>query len=98
MEDPDPACLRCVGMDDLEFVQSGDALLTRRLKARSARGAVVVRFSRARKRYERQGIRVEPQILAEVRDQLAKERGDAKRCHERSSVGGSQGKYCPHLP
>ncbi|HEV3110491.1 MAG TPA: hypothetical protein VGY99_08345 [Candidatus Binataceae bacterium] len=80
MEDPGPACLRCVGMDDLEFVQSGDALLTRRLKAKSARGAVVVRFSRSRKRYERQGILVEPQILAEVQEQLAKDRGGAEQC------------------
>jgi hypothetical protein len=80
MEDPGPACLRCVGMDDLEFVQSGDALLTRRLKAKSARGAVVVRFSRSRKRYELQGILVEPQILAEVQEQLAKDRGGAEQC------------------
>lgn len=76
MEDPGPACMRCLGMDDLEFVPSGDALLTRRLKAKSARGAVVVRFSRSRKRYERQGILVESQILAEVREELAKDRGD----------------------
>jgi hypothetical protein len=76
MEDPGPACLRCVGMDDLEFVQSGDALLTRRLKAKSTRGALVVRFSRSRKRYERQGILVEPEILAGVQEQLATERGD----------------------
>jgi hypothetical protein len=66
MEEPGPACLKCVGMDDLEFVPSGNALLTRRLKAKSTRCAVVVRFSRARKRYERQGILVEPEILAEV--------------------------------
>jgi hypothetical protein len=76
MENPGPACLRCLGMDDLEFVQSGDALLTRRLKAKSTRGAVVVRFSRSRKRYERQGILVEPKILAEVREELANDRGD----------------------
>jgi len=81
MEEPGPACLRCVGMDDLEFVPSGDALLTRRLKAKSARGAIVVRFSRARKRYERQGILVEPQILAEVQAQLARERGDPEQRH-----------------
>jgi hypothetical protein len=77
MENPGPACLRCVGMDDLEFAPSGDALLTRRLKAKSSRSAVVVRFSRTRQRYERQGILVEPQILAEVREELAKERGEA---------------------
>jgi hypothetical protein len=81
MEDPGPACLRCVGMDDLEFVPSGDALLTRRLRAKSTRGAVVVRFSRVRKRYERQGILVEPDILHELLKQLATERGDIEQPH-----------------
>ena len=69
MEDPGPACLRCVGLDDLEYLPAGDALLTRRAKAESARYAVVVRFSRARGRYERQGLLVEPRALA-----------DAQRC------------------
>jgi hypothetical protein len=63
MEDPGPACLRCVGLDDLEYLPAGDALLTRRAKARSTRCAVVVRFSRARGRYERQGLLVEPRAL-----------------------------------
>jgi len=53
MEDPGPVCLRCVGLDDLEFLPAGDALLTRRAKAKSARSAIVVRFSRSRRRYER---------------------------------------------
>jgi len=69
MEDPGPACLRCVGLDDLEYLPAGDALLTRRAKAKSARHAVVVRFSRTRGRYERQGLLVEPRALA-----------DAQRC------------------
>src|SRR5208282_6491862 len=67
MEDPGPACLRCVGLDDLEYLPAGDALLTRRAKARSARYAVVVRFSRTRGRYERQGLLVEPPALADGR-------------------------------
>ena len=70
MEKPGPACLRCVGLDDLEFLPSGDALLTRRAKARSEQSAVVVRFSRSRKRYERQGLLVEPQALADVQREL----------------------------
>jgi hypothetical protein len=70
MEDPGPACLRCVGLDDLEFLPAGDALLTRRAKAKSARSAVVVRFSRSRRRYERQGLLVEPQALLAVRRDL----------------------------
>jgi hypothetical protein len=67
METPGPACLRCVGLDDLEYLPAGDALLTRRAKSKSSRHAVVVRFSRARRRYERQGLLVEPQALADAR-------------------------------
>jgi hypothetical protein len=67
MENPGPACLRCAGLDDLEFLPAGDALLTRRAKAKSARYAVVVRFSKARGRYERRGLLVEPQALADAR-------------------------------
>jgi len=67
MENPGPACLNCVGLDDLEFLPAGDALLSRHAKAKSARYAVVVRFSRTRRRYERQGLLVEPSALADAR-------------------------------
>lgn len=67
MEPPGPACLRCIGLDDLEFLPAGDARLTRRVKANSTKYAVVVRFSRTRRRYERQGLLVEPRALAEAR-------------------------------
>ncbi len=70
MENAGPACLRCVGLDDLEFLPAGDALLSRRAKAKSARSAVVVRFSKSRKRYERQGLLVEPQALADVQREI----------------------------
>ena len=76
MENPGPACLRCVGLDDLEFLPAGDALLTRRVKAKSARSAVVVRFSRSRRRYERQGLLVEPEALAAVEGDLSERRQD----------------------
>jgi hypothetical protein len=64
MEDPGPSCLRCAGLDDLEYLPAGDATLTRRARARSKRCAVVVRFSRPRDRYERQGLLLERQALA----------------------------------
>jgi hypothetical protein len=73
MEKPGPTCLRCVGLDDLEFLGAGDALLTRRAKAKSARHAVVVRFSRSRRRYERQGLLVEARALAEAKRELETE-------------------------
>jgi hypothetical protein len=73
MEKPGPACLRCVGLDDLEFLPAGDALLTRRVKAKSARHAVVVRFSKNRGRYERQGLLVEPQTLTDMQRELGRQ-------------------------
>lgn len=70
MDGEGPLCLRCAGLNDLEFLPAGDALLTRRVKARSARSAVVVRFSKSRKRYERQGLLVETPALVEVRREI----------------------------
>lgn len=74
MEQSGPTCLRCAGLGDLEFLGAGDALLTRRAKAKSARCAVVVRFSRSRRRYERQGLLVEAQALAEAQQELCESR------------------------
>jgi hypothetical protein len=77
MEDSGPVCLRCMGLDDLEFLPAGDALLSRRVKAKNTRFAIVVRFSRSRRRYERQGLLVEPQALSDVQRELeAQRRGD----------------------
>jgi hypothetical protein len=78
MEQQGPSCLRCAGLNDLELLPAGDALLTRRAKARSKRHAVVVRFSRARKRYERQGVLVEPQALIDTQREIDQEKGSAK--------------------
>ena len=72
MENPGPACLRCVGLGDLEFLPAGNTLLTRRAKAGSARHAVVVRFSKTRGRYERQGLLVEPAALAQAQRDIAR--------------------------
>jgi hypothetical protein len=36
MEAPGPACLRCVGLNDLEFLPGGNALLTRRRRQKHA--------------------------------------------------------------
>jgi hypothetical protein len=52
MEDPGLACLGCVGLGYLAIVSAGEALLTRRVTAKSARHAVVVRFSGSRWHYE----------------------------------------------
>lgn len=58
-EDKEALCLSCADLDHLAFLPSGDAALTRRARKHSGLCAVVVRWSRARKRYERQGLLVE---------------------------------------
>jgi hypothetical protein len=70
MENSGPSCLRCAGLGDLVFLPAGDALLTRRVREQSPRYAVVVRFSKTRRRYERQGLFVEPRALEEARSKL----------------------------
>jgi hypothetical protein len=64
MEADRPLCLKCADLDRLVFLPSGDAALTRRASKYSTLRAVVVRFSRARKRYERQGVLVEESALS----------------------------------
>lgn len=72
MEQPGPACLACARLDALVFLPSGDAKLTRLAKSRSERRAVVVRFSRSRRRYERQGLLVEPAALRDAERELGR--------------------------
>jgi hypothetical protein len=63
MQDDEPHCLRCAQLDHLVFLPAGDAKRTRQAHRASRLTAVVVRFSRTRKRYERQGLLVEPDAL-----------------------------------
>lgn len=63
MEDDAPLCLVCADLDHLTYLPAGDATLTRRAKKASRLSAVVVRFSRSRGRYERQGVLVEEDAL-----------------------------------
>jgi hypothetical protein len=69
MQDSGPVCMRCAGLDHLVYLPSGDAALTRRAHRASELSAVVVRFSRSRKRYERQGLLVEPDALTQAQQQ-----------------------------
>jgi hypothetical protein len=56
-------CLSCADLDHLVFLPSGDAALTRRARKYSRLSAVVLKWSRARRRYERQGLLVEETAL-----------------------------------
>jgi hypothetical protein len=57
-------CLACAGLADLQYLPAGDPALSRRALAGSPRSAVVVEFSRSRKRHERRGVLVESFALA----------------------------------
>ncbi|MBS1862262.1 MAG: DUF2293 domain-containing protein [Actinobacteria bacterium] len=85
MDDAGPLCLSCADLDHLVYLPAGDAALTRRAKKASGLTAVVVRFSRARRRYERQGILVEADALDQAEraclaDEASRER---RRLRER---------------
>jgi len=69
MEKGQPLCLTCADLDHLVYLHRGNTALTRRARKHSSLSAVVVRFSRARKRYERQGILVQEAALDEAQEE-----------------------------
>ena len=83
MDDKGPLCLTCDDMDHLVFLPSGDAALTRRAKKASTLSAVVVRWSRTRKRYERQGLLVEEPALEQAEEQCLADSDARMRRRER---------------
>jgi hypothetical protein len=85
MEDSGPVCMECADMAHLVFVPSGDAALTRRARSNSRLSAVVVRFSRARRRYERQGILAEEEALERAEAQCLADADARARRREREA-------------
>ncbi len=69
MEAGQPLCLTCADLDHLIYLPRGDTALTRRARQHSALSAVVVRFSRTRERYERQGILVQEAALSQAEEE-----------------------------
>jgi hypothetical protein len=86
MDDAGPLCLSCADLDHLVFLPSGDAALTRRAAKVSNLSAVVVRWSRTRKRYERQGVLVEEPALAAAERQCMSDAGARAHRRERDKV------------
>ncbi len=86
MSGSEPLCVTCADLNHLEFLPAGDAALSRRAKKESTLAAVVVRFNRRRKRYERQGILVEEQALARAEEQCLADEDARTRRRERDRV------------
>lgn len=83
-------CLTCADLDHLTFLPSGNTALTRRAKKHSLLSAVVLKFSRSRRRYERQGLLVEDvaleqaetECLADVEIRLRRAERERIRCED----------------
>ncbi|MFH1519516.1 MAG: DUF2293 domain-containing protein [Candidatus Omnitrophota bacterium] len=71
--------MSCADMDHLIFLSSGDAALTRRSRKHSKLSAVVLKWSRARKRYERQGLLVEEEALKTAEEECLTD-SEARAC------------------
>ena len=85
VRDKGALCLACADLDQLVFLPSGDAALTRRAKKHSVLSAVVLKWSRARKRYERQGLLVEERALELAEDECLADADVRARRREREA-------------
>src|SRR5215475_5394296 len=86
MEKERPLCMACADLDHLMFLPSGDTALTRRARKHSTLDAVVVRFSRTRGRYERQGVLVEEAALEQAERECLADADARERARERAAT------------
>lgn len=85
-------CIDCADLGHLAFLPAGDACITRRASKYSKLRAVVLRFSKSRNRYERQGILVQEGALARAEEECLEDadlrerrrEADAERRAERN--------------
>jgi len=78
-------CLSCADLDHLVFLAPGDAALTRRARRHSILAAVVLKWTRARKRYERQGLLVENEALERAEQECLADSESRARRREREA-------------
>lgn len=79
-------CMECRDLGELWFLPRGDAALTRRAGKYSRLRVVVVRWSRARKHYERRGLLVEEAALARAEEECLADADVRERKRERAAV------------
>jgi hypothetical protein len=85
MQGESPLCIDCADLGRLVFLPSGDVALTRRSRKYSSLWAVVVRFSRARGRYERQGLLVERAALERAEAECLTDEESRRAARERAA-------------
>jgi len=79
-------CLPCADLDHLEYLPAGDAALTRRARKHSRLTAVVLKWSRARKRYERQGLLVASDAIDQAEAQCLSDADRRAKRREREQI------------
>lgn len=79
-------CLTCADLDELVFLPSGDAAMTRRATKYSSISGVVVEWVRRRKRYERRGSLVEFSAIERAEAECEADAGARERQRQRRAV------------
>jgi hypothetical protein len=83
-QDKGAVCLACADLEQLVFLPTGDAALTRRSRKYSNLSAVVLKFSKARGRYERQGLLVEEAAIERAEAECLADNEIRERRNERA--------------
>src|SRR5690606_11754433 len=85
-EEKGALCLACADLDHLLYLPAGDAAMTRRARKYSTLVAVVLKWSRHRKRYERQGLLVEEAALEQAEQECLADADIRARRQEREAI------------
>jgi hypothetical protein len=80
------SCLECAELGRLVLLPSGDVALTRRATKHSPRSAVLLRWSRIGKRYERRGTYVDEEALARAEAECFADADARERQRARDAV------------
>jgi hypothetical protein len=86
VENDKALCLECADLDHLEYLPRGDTAITRRASKYTKLKAVVVEWSRSRKRYERQGILAEAEAIERAEEESLADADLRARQRERAAL------------
>ena len=83
-------CMSCADLDHLVFLPSGDAALTLRAGKYTGARIVLVRFSRPRRRYERQGLFVTEEALERAEKECLDDGAARAKARKRAAIRRSE--------
>ena len=79
-------CLDCSDLGHLIYLPSGNTAITRRSKKYSTLSAIIYKFSKSRRRYERQGMLVEREALEKAEIECSDDEGARKLAREKAAI------------